>query len=364
VQLSRQKNLADRRNKAVFTPVCSPVYVNSCRSGRSDVCSRSCLSVANSEHSRRSQLAGRQNQDVFTPEYSQVSVNSCGCSHSCCPVARAKASRCLQFTARQNQTVDVPVQHQFDEAVHKTSSRRACCSLCVPVVKSELDQHAFNTDRRSEVVPTPEHSRPCLLATVAKCRPSDLSTDSRKADLFTNYYSSNADQMLSSDQYLYDDVYKRDRQRSRSDEVQSISQNAVQSDVGRSAVEPGLELLVHTRSKLLRFRPSHCKVDRAVNALILYFDIDELCLNISLGNGAASANSTERLSEHLIDYGHMDDGPPVVVCRGIFTDDEEASKSPFNTNGSRLPLVAARDRNRLTLFHKMVILTQMGIFLL
>ena len=104
-----------------------------------------------------------------------------------------------------------------------------------------------------------------------------------------------------------------------SDEICINSQDVGQSVSDYAAVEPDLKLPVLPRSKLLHFRPSHCCINRTAYTLALYFDDDERCINIDLAGGTARTDSAASPSEHLTDSRRLNTGPPVLMCRGLYT---------------------------------------------
>ena len=96
-------------------------------------------------------------------------------------------------------------------------------------------------------------------------------------------------------------------------------------------VEPALKLPAHsrTRSKLFHLRPIHCFTDHTADTCTQCYDDDETCVNNNLSSGALHADGTAHPSEHLIDVDHLYTSPSVLMCRGMYTDDEtEANSTP------------------------------------
>ena len=99
------------------------------------------------------------------------------------------------------------------------------------------------------------------------------------------------------------------------------------------AVEPALKLPAcsRSRSKLFQCRPSssHCLIDHATDICTQCYDDDEICGNNNLTAGAERTDSPARPAKHLIDIDHLHTSPSVLMCRGIYTDDEtEINSTP------------------------------------
>jgi len=167
---------------------------------------------------------------------------------------------------------------------------------------------------------------------------------SQNAHLFTDYCSSNRARDQCSVKHEYCDVdqsYKADVQ-NRSDKMMSGSQNADESVLDRSVVEPGLEYPVLSRHNLHGFRPSYCVVNCDANKLMLYFDDDdEICFNLNLDASAAMADRTARPIRPQVGSDAVHAQFSVAICRDIYTDNETSlTPTDLGTRNNSVPKLA------------------------
>ena len=289
---------------------------------RRDVRSRSCSAVTDLELSRHSNLAVSWNKAVLTPETCSVAGNCC--SHCCSRSVRAKADTvdndCQQITVEQKLSTNVPVHNQLGEVVDEVSN----CSESVQTVQSSVCQ-AIKQIEAAEIF---EHnSLQCSVNAGQLSKDTKQSGSARKC-LFTGYYVSDYDQVQSGCFRECHNIIKVDQTyspRSGSLDTHNGSHNADQLTCDCSAVDPALELpvIARSRSKQCHYEPGHCSAGHCADICTLCCYDDEMCINNNLTVRDANAIRPARPSVCRSGIGYIPASPPVLRCRGIYTDDDD-----------------------------------------
>jgi len=318
LQFSRRSCLADSQNEAMFTSDDDCVSVNRRRGIRS----RSCSAVTDLEHSRRSNLTDSWNKAVFTPKACSV-VGNC-CSHSCSRSTRSEADMvdddCQHVTVEQKLSTNVPVHNQLGEVVDEVSN----CSESLQTVQSDVCQVV----KQVAAAGTFEHS-----GTQCSVNAEQLSRDTRQSGsarkcLFTDYYVSGPGQTRNGQLSEDHNVIYIDQTcslRFGSSDVRNDCCRADQLACDCIAVEPVLELPVIARSRSMQCRdgPGYCSAGHCADICTLYCHDDEICVNNNLTVRDANAIRPARPSVCRSGIGYIPTSPPVLRCRGIYTDDDD-----------------------------------------
>ena len=90
-------------------------------------------------------------------------------------------------------------------------------------------------------------------------------------------------------------------------------------------MEPALKLpvIVRSRSKQCHYGPGHCLVGYYADTCTRCRNDDEMYVDDNLTARDASTHGPARPSVCRGDIGYLSANPPALMCRGIFTDDDD-----------------------------------------